>query len=313
MQLSIIITTKNRIRQLKACIASILKADLAKVDWELVIVDDASTDGTEKLETKDFFVANLRIIHNQQHLMMVKSRNSGARTASGEYLLFIDDDNEIDANMITELLTAAENHESWGIIGPSIYAINNQKKYWDYQKINFFTSKTTSYIDTSAQQFCVSDGIPNVFLIKREVLEKCNYFDESLIQTLTEPDFHFQARQFGYQCMVNKKAITYHHLNEKGRFHPQSLGGDFSQKAYCLMRNRSLIIARYGRWYHKIVYGFCFSWFWPLIYSMVMLRYRNYYQLKLYWLGWRDGLIYLLTGKLINSIPKISTRSGQSK
>lgn len=304
MDLSIIITTKNRKEKLLKCISSIKKADFFSVDWELIVVDDNSDDGTERLSAQDFNIKKSKIIHNASQQMMVKSRNIGTKEASGKYLMFIDDDNIVSEKMFVILFYFAEKNKSYGIIGPSMYYLENKEKYLDFQKINFFTGRTIGKIDCLEQEVCDSDGIPNVFLIKKTVFESGGYFDEELIQTFTEPDFAFNAKKFGYKCGIVKEAKVYHDVSYNDSRKSRGLGGQFSQKAYCLMRNRTVIISRYGNWLQKIIYLLFFSWFWPLIYSILMLREKRFDLVELYWKGFFDGVRYFFTGKLINSLEK---------
>lgn len=301
MFLSIVITTKNRKKQLYTCIESVKKAVSNVKVWEIIIVDDNSSDGTEMLSLKDLGITSGKIIHNNtRQWMMVKARNEGVKAARGKYILFIDDDNTIDAMMIDRLVSFANKNPMFGIIGPSMYYYSSKQKYLDYQTINLFTGKTYGIIDNSSIEWSESDGIPNVFLIKKEVFDRCGLFDESLIQTYTEPDFALSAKKRGFNCAIVKKAKTYHHVNPN--LSPRSLGGEYSQKAYCLMRNRSVIVARYGAWYHKIIYLLFCSWFWPTIYSLFMITPRRFDLIRLYWRGFVDGIIYVLTGKLNNSL-----------
>lgn len=300
MKLSIVITTRNRIDDLLNCVTSIKISKFFNDDWELIVVDDNSTDGTQKMKIEDLKMKNGFIVHNKTQQMMVRSRNIGINNSTGEYVLFIDDDNIIDGNMIVTLIDFADNNKNYGMIGPSMYYSKNKEKYLDFQKISLSTGKTDGIIDNSDLTICDSDGIPNVFLIRREVFEKCGLFDESLIQTFTEPDFAFNIKRRGYKCGIVKNAKTYH--NASDNLSSRSLGGKFKQKAYCLMRNRSVIVARYGKFYHKIIYIIFFSWFWPLLYSLLVLRDKRTDLIKLYWLGFKDGFIYFFTGSLNNSL-----------
>jgi len=304
MILSIIITTRNRLNTLLSCTTSIKNSIIdKKITWELIIVDDCSSDGTELLTTNDLQLNNCTIIHNNEQQMMVKSRNIGAKNATGKYILYIDDDNIIAPDMISTLVNFANSHEEYGIIGPAMYR-SNSKKYMDYQRISLIIGKTRGYIDNTANAVCESDGIPNVFFIRREVFEKCGYFDETIIQTYTEPDLAFTAKKFGYKCGIVKKAKTYHEVGSTENYTSRSLGGQFSQKAYCLMRNRTVMVARYGKWYQKLIYIVLFAWIWPLIYSMLILRENRWDLVKLYWLGYLDGVRYFFTGELKNSLKK---------
>ena len=308
VKLSIVITTLNRFKDLKRCLESVSRSNYD--DFEVIIVDDASTDETQDLTAEKVYEImdgreNRRVIvvHNACNLKMVRSRNIGAKSSRGEYVLFIDDDNIVDSRMLSVLVTFADRNPDCGIVGPSMHYWSNKKRYLDYQRISLLTGKTNGCIDNTAAPACDSDGVPNVFMIRRNVFEKAGYFDEALIQTFTEPDFSFNAAKYGYRSVIVKDAITYHDIPYD--FSPRTLGGEFKSKAYCTIRNRVLIVARYGRWYHKLTYGLIFSWFWALLYSALVLRYGRLDLVRLYWYGWRDGVVYLVTGRLINSLPKL--------
>lgn len=302
MDISIVITTRNRLKDLRACISSVILSDLKGIDWELVVVDDASTDDTQRMEMQEFGPIQGSVIHNDRQQMMVKSRNVGARAARGNYVLFIDDDNYVPPDMVKRLLTFAKNNPSYGIVGPSMYYADTQEKYLDYQKISFITGKTSGHIDPGAQEICQSDGVPNAFLIRKEVFEKCGYFDEKLIQTFTEPDFAFMIKAGNYKCGMLKTASIYHKTSKCSNFTLRALGGEFSQKAYCLMRNRTVLVCRYAKTWQKLIYLSVFSWVWPAIYSLLVLRSRRFDIIRLYWRGFFDGMFYVFSSRLRNSI-----------
>ena len=163
MNLSIIITTRNRKKDLLECINSIKETDLKNIEYELIIVDDSSDDGTEKITHEDIGLNNVKIIHNDTQQMMVRSRNIGAKNSSGKYVLFIDDDNIIDEDMIYNLVDFAENNPEFGMIGPSMYYFESKEKYMDYQNISLITGKTSYFIGNEESNHYNSAGIPNVF------------------------------------------------------------------------------------------------------------------------------------------------------
>jgi hypothetical protein len=309
-KLSIVITTKNRKKDLLECVKSICASTYE--NFELIIVDDASTDGTEKLKKTDISFQcakrenledqHIKIFHQKKSLMMVKARNFGAKKAQGRYILFIDDDNIIDTRMIEYLVLAADKYLDYGILGPSMYYFESREKYMDYQKFNFYTGRTKGLIDNSKREIVDTDGIPNVFLIKKEVFKEFGFFDEKLIQTFTEPDFAFNVRK-KYKCGIVKRAVTYHKI-PPGKT-SRSMGAVFKQKAYCLMRNRSILISRYGNLIQKFVYMSLFSWIWPFVYSILMIKARHFYLVKLYFYGFKDGMVYFFRKKFINSLPKL--------
>jgi GT2 family glycosyltransferase len=299
LKLSIIITSKNRKGDLFTCVKSVLASSFS--DFEIIVVDDFSNDGTEKLTKADFNYENIEIYHQNKTLYMAEARNFGAKKAKGEYLLFIDDDNIIDQKMVKNLVEFADTHSEYGILGPRMFYLADRKEYMSFQKINLYTGKTTGHIDSHHYLINDSEGIPNVFLIKKRVFEKCGYFDNQLLQTFSEPDLAFRAKNFGYKCGIYRDAVTYHNVSRSDNTAVRGLGGNFPTKAYCLMRNRIIFIWRYANGIQKAVFLLFFSWIYPLIYSLMTLRFKRFDLIRLYWLGMRDGVAYIFTKKVINS------------
>lgn len=104
--ISIIIPTFNRVEVLPAAIESVIKQSRKR--WELIIVDDGSSDFT--LEGIGDYLQNDRIKYFYQKNQGVSAaRNYGIKEASGEYIIFLDSDDEFSPDLIESL----ENINFW--------------------------------------------------------------------------------------------------------------------------------------------------------------------------------------------------------
>ena len=299
---SVVIPTRNRKEMVCACIDSILNSTYKNI--EVVVVDDASNDGTLSL-LNEKFGKKIELISSKEHIMMVKSRNLGAKESRGKYVLFVDDDNEVDSKMIENLVECVKQNETYGIVGPKMFFYGDNEPCLIYQKISFWTGHTTGIKDIPEdQQELKSDGIPNVFMVKKEVLEKINYFDEDLVQTWTEPDFSFRANKAGYKTISCPNASTYHKINvsENERYYRFISGGGFEHKAYFLTRNRFVIVKRFGSIFQILFFSSIFGLLYPLLYSFFALKYKRFDIVKLYWLGFKDGMYYMIFNKFRTSL-----------
>ncbi|MHC1687003.1 MAG: glycosyltransferase family 2 protein [Methanothrix sp.] len=299
---SVVIPTRNRIAMVIKCINSVLGSDYTNI--ELIIIDDASTDGTtEKLRA--IYGDRIKLIRLERHSMMVKSRNIGAKNAQGDYILFIDDDNIIDEFMITHLVECAESDKNNGMIGPlMLYWANKNFVWFKSQHYNMWVGKTKiKGHDVELNDTILgneySEGIPNVFMIKKKVFNEDGYFDEELMQTWTETDFSFRIKNHKYKTLICPAAITYHDIPMKD-FQRMISGGGFEHKAYYLTRNRFVFMKRYSSLPQLLFFSLTASWILPLIYSLIAFRFSNYNVIRLYWIGFKDGFYYLLTGKMNN-------------
>ena len=104
MKLSIIVPVYNVEAFLYKCVDSLLKQDLSPEDYEIVLVDDGSTDGSGALcDTLAAEHGNIRVIH-QRNRGLSGARNAGIPTASGDYILFVDSDDYLCPNVLGTLV-----------------------------------------------------------------------------------------------------------------------------------------------------------------------------------------------------------------
>lgn len=107
---SIIVPIYNTEKYLKTCLDSILRQSYKNL--EIILVDDGSTDGSSKI-VDDYAKKDKRIkaIHKKNSGQSA-ARNDGLNKATGEFLCFIDSDDEIDPNYIKDLLAPFENEKT---------------------------------------------------------------------------------------------------------------------------------------------------------------------------------------------------------
>lgn len=169
--ISVIIPSFNRKAVLERAIYSVLRQSFT--DFELIVVDDGSTDGTEDL------VKSILQHHNQVHYYKINNlgvsaaRNYGAQMACGQWLAFLDSDDEWFLNKLELQVQNLEAHptatlihteEIWHRSGQQVDVPQKYKK----QKGDLFEKAT---------QLCVIG--PSTVILKAEIFHKLSGFDES--------------------------------------------------------------------------------------------------------------------------------------
>jgi cellulose synthase/poly-beta-1,6-N-acetylglucosamine synthase-like glycosyltransferase len=102
--ISFIIPAYNEETELSATLAAIhAAASSAGQPWEIIVVDDASTDATPGIAAQ----AGAKVVRINRR-QIAAARNAGARAAQGEHLFFVDADTRINRSHITEAITALE-------------------------------------------------------------------------------------------------------------------------------------------------------------------------------------------------------------
>jgi glycosyltransferase involved in cell wall biosynthesis len=116
--LSIIIPTYNRKQVLLMCLNYLKQQTCPASRFEVIVAVDGSTDGTKEYIESNEFPFALKIVE-QVNSGPAAARNLGARNASGEYLLFLDDDILATPDLIAEHLSIHKMYSNSIVVGPT--------------------------------------------------------------------------------------------------------------------------------------------------------------------------------------------------
>lgn len=138
MKLSIIIPVYNSEKYISRCLDSLLNQKLSPTQYEIVVIDDGSSDKSQ-LIIKEYveLYSNLKL-YSQQNLGVGMARNKGIDLAIGDYIYFIDSDDYIAHNVLSNLINYLEKFNldiltfnSIGTINPNLnesLSKNNEKE-----------------------------------------------------------------------------------------------------------------------------------------------------------------------------------------
>ena len=128
MKVSIIITSYNYAPYIERCVRSCLTQNFDKKNYEVIVVDDASTDKTIEIIKKYAKYPNFRIIQNKKNVGVAESANIGIRESFGQFVVRVDADDYINANLILFLSAYLEaNNQLLGVAADYI-CVNDDEK-----------------------------------------------------------------------------------------------------------------------------------------------------------------------------------------
>ena len=117
MDLSIVLVGYNDVRRLRACLAS-LRENPPAGEHEILVVDNASTDGTEETVRREF--PAVRVIANPHNAGFSAANNRGAAESRGRALLFLNTDTLVPRGALAVLLERLASDPSIGAAGPAL-------------------------------------------------------------------------------------------------------------------------------------------------------------------------------------------------
>ncbi len=166
-KISVIIPTHNRAGTLSRAIKSVLNQTFT--DFELIVIDDGSTDGTPAI--LDSFPNIIRM--TQKHSGVSRARNCGIAHATGEWVSFLDSDDEWLPKKLGAQIEFLEENPDIKIVQTEEVWIRNGKRVNSMKK----HKKHSGFIFKECLPLCIVS--PSAVVIKRELLDEVGYFDET--------------------------------------------------------------------------------------------------------------------------------------
>lgn len=195
-KVSVVLPTFNGSKYLKESVDSILSQTYA--DWELIIVDDGSTDETG--EIADCYSRNdsrIRVIHNVKNEKLPRALNIGFAAARGQYLTWTSDDNIYMPDAFAVMADYLEAHDD-------AYMVRGMMDFID--ETGRVIGRGESYDD---RKIYSNNCVRACFMYKREVYEKVGGYDEN---TFCVEDYDYWLRvldSFGKIVPIDKVLYRY--------------------------------------------------------------------------------------------------------
>jgi len=204
VKISIIIPSYNRKEILKEALKALFNQNYPKDKYEIVLVDDGSTDGTEEMVSSLSSPCRLKYLKNGERMGAPRTRNRGIKEAEGEFIIFTDSDVIVLSDFIEQHLNY---HKKYGdvIVSGELIQISS---------LNEVGKKKKGIFDISFSPFDTA----NVSVRKNFLLE-VELFDESFSA------YGWQDIELGYRLIKgglkrkkNRSALGYHYKGKKGSF-----------------------------------------------------------------------------------------------
>ena len=170
MNISVVIPTYNRIELLKRSIDSVINQTIKPS--EIIIVDDGSNDGTEAMVKKKY--DSLKLI-KQKNKGASAARNSGIKASSGEWICFLDSDDEWKNDKLEKQIMAVANNSDYKFFHSNEIWIKNGKRINQKKK----HKKYGGYIFKKCLDMCRIS--PSSVLIDKSIFEEIGFFNENLV------------------------------------------------------------------------------------------------------------------------------------
>ncbi|RXZ81212.1 glycosyltransferase family 2 protein [Paenibacillaceae bacterium] len=207
---SIIIPTYNGLALLERCIDAIRNhTDKAQTPYEIIIVDDGSSDNTAQWCVDQ----QLRLITQSTNRGFPAACNKGLRLASGDRLVLLNNDVIVSSGWLLHMGKALESAGNVGLVGPmSNYANGRQQQDTAYNDMNQFHLQAAKQLHSQAGYYePVLRLVGLCLLFERELLNTIGELDERFgLGHYEDDDFCYRARAQGYQLLLCRNVLVHH-------------------------------------------------------------------------------------------------------
>lgn len=215
-ELSVIIVNRNGGAGLAQCLASVEKERAGK-DWEVLVVDNASTDGSPDMVARRF--PTVKLVRNGENLGFAKANNQGFRMSRGRLVLFLNPDTTAYPGSLSLLLEELSRDPGIGAVGPVLVFDENAFQVSFGGKVTFLRELARKSVLNAWRKRRLSRlrhkrpvaWVSGACLMtSREVLEKVGEFDEKIFLYFEDIDLCYRIREQGLRVVFLPQARVFH-------------------------------------------------------------------------------------------------------
>ena len=210
---SVIVPCFNQLEFTRRCVTALVR--YTRLPWELIVVDNGSTDGTAiyLAGVQDASPIPITVVSNPTNRGYPTAVNQGLSAALGDFLVFLDNDAVVTDGWLDQLVALTEADPGIGLTGPmSNSAVYPQLvEHIPYTDLDQMPAFAASWRDRHrGQWFNVGKLAGFCLLMKRAVYEKVRGLDESFVAGFADDDLAERARRAGFRLAVAHDLFVHH-------------------------------------------------------------------------------------------------------
>jgi GT2 family glycosyltransferase len=202
---SVVLVVYNQVALTRACLASLAAT---ATPFELCVVDNASTDGTDREVAAAWRPRPLRYRRNAENVGLIRALNQGAGLASGEFVCFLHNDTEMhDPDWLARLASAVADGDRVGLAG--LYGVRRLRRNGRYAgRTIVHCLEGEGTLRRPVVEVAAVDGV--CLFLRRSVLASIGGFDEGYgFLHGYDRDLSFAVRERGWRCVVVRSSFVH--------------------------------------------------------------------------------------------------------
>lgn len=234
LDLSIIIVNYNTKEFLKKCVNSLLSNISKKINYEIIVVDNNSSDNSSEMVKKEF--SQIKLISNKENIGFSKANNQGIKISKeSKYILFLNPDTIVNAGTIEEMINFMDNHSDAGAATCKLVMPNGKiddathrgfPTPWNafchftglsrmFSKSRIFAGYNLGWMDFNSIHEI--DTLAGAFMLVRRIAgEQAKWWDEDYFFYGDDIDFCYMLKAKGWKIYYVPKVLVTHYKGVSG-------------------------------------------------------------------------------------------------
>ena len=216
MDVSVVVVNWNTCGILRDCLYSVFE-QTKNIDYEVIVIDNASTDGSVEMVKKDF--PQVTLIENSENRGFATANNQGIEIAKGRYVLLLNSDTILLDDAINKTLSFADTHQETGAVGCQVWENSEtiQMTCFRFPSVanlflsTFWLNKIFKHNRILGREWMLwwgrdeereVDVITGSFmLVRRKAIDEVGLMDEDYFLYYEETDWCYRFKKAGWKIL----------------------------------------------------------------------------------------------------------------
>lgn len=245
---AVVVVNWNRSHLLRACLESLCRQ--ADVPFEVILVDNASTDDSLAMVDREFVRARrlpVRLVVNSENQGFCAANNQGFSVTDAEFIALLNNDAEAEPGWLAALLAAFSNRPDVGMAASKILVWEDPRRidkvghliFPDGQNRGRGSGEWDHGQYDRVEETLWPDGCAAMY--RHEMITQIGGFDEDFFAYADDAELGLRARIAGWKCLYMPQAVVRHHRGA-------TLGVRSTRRLELIERNRVLLAAKLFPW-----------------------------------------------------------------